>query len=457
MLDVLERIPPQNLEAEQCTLGSMMLEAAALHKGLEMLVSADFYRPAHQEAFLALATLSARSEPVDLITLQEELRKRGKLESCGGTEYLMALVNSVPTSSNLEYYAAIVQDKAVRRRIIAACTESLGAAMDEEREDPADVMMQRAVELAGTSRGSRARHSPEIMNDVWERFEGYREGRGGMGIRFGIGTVDRMLYGVGPGELVIIGGRPSQGKTVLLQHLLNNAAKSGKTPLLFTNEMTTEEVMERVVCMEARIDSNDARDNKLTSDDWNRVALEHANLSNVNFIVDDMPCPLTRLCARARRAKLSDDIGIILIDYLQLIECDIRGENRDTQLATVTRTLKNLAKELNIPVVVPSQLNRNIDRRDAKERKPMLSDLREGGNQEGNADKVILIHNPLPDNYKPGDKLESRRCELIIAKHRGGRIGSIPAWFTPFWTRFDDVAMDDMDNAPAQCAMDYDQ
>lgn len=454
LLEALERIPPQNLEAEQCTLGSMMLEAVALHKSLEVLTAADFYRPTHQEIFDALSSLSESGEPVDLITLQEELRKRGRLEDCGGTEYLMALVNSIPTAANIEYYAAIVHDKSVRRRMIAACTESMGAAMDEEHENPADVMMQRAVELAGASHGSRARHSGEIMHSVWERFEGYREGRGGMGIRFGIGSVDRMLYGVGPGELTIIGGRPSQGKTVLLQHLLYEAAKAGKTPLLFTNEMTTEEVMERVVCMEARIDSNDARDNRLTSEEWHRVADHHAELSNVNFIVDDMPCPLTRLCARARRAKINDDIGIVLIDYLQLIECDIRGENRDTQLSTVTRTLKNLAKELNVPVVVPSQLSRNIDRRDAKERKPILSDLRDGGNQEGNADKVILIHNPLPDNYKPGDKLESRRCELIIAKHRGGRVGTVAAWFTPFWTRFDDVAVEE---TPVQYNLDEDE
>lgn len=433
-----ERVPPHNIEAEQSTLGSMMLEPEALHAAQTIVAEADFYRPTHQTIYDVLVTLAARDEPVDIITVTEELRRRGKLDDCGGVEYLMSLVNSVPTAANVEHYARIVEQKSVLRKLIAAGTQVQAAAY-REQADAADVLMRSAIELCGT-RHSRMRRAAEIVNESWDRFSGYQNGRGAMGLRFGIRSLDTMLHGVGPGELVVIGGRPSQGKTVLLCHLFEQAAIAGAVPLLFSAEMTTAEVMERIICMRAHVDSNDARDNKLTGDEWDRIAAEHARLADCQFLVDEFPGSLTQLCAKSRRAKLSDNVGIILIDYWQLIRCDVRAGNRDEQMGIIGEALKNLAKELGVPVVIASQLNRNIERRDDK--MPQLADLRDGGNQEGHADKVVLIYNPLPADYRPGDKLEARRAKLIVAKYRGGRIGTLDVWFTPYWTRFDDCAGD---------------
>ncbi len=434
-------VPPHSIEAEQSTLGSMMLENDALHKGASILTAGDFYRPVHQVIFDALLAQIDSKEPCDLITLQEELRKRGKLEDCGGTEYLMALVESVPTAAHIEHYAKIVAKKSTFRKLIAAGMAVVGSAQ-AENDDAVSLMMNKAVEI-GAHRGGRLRRSSEIMHTVFDRFTGYMDGRGAMGHRFGIWALDHMIYGMNPGELIIIGGRPSQGKSVLLQHALDQAAMSGKVPLLFTAEMTTEEVVERIVCMRARVDANTAKSGKMTGEDWDRIVKAHGELSNTNFLVDDMPCALTKLCARARSAVISDNVGIILIDYLQLIDCDIKTDNRDGQLSAVCWTLKNLAKELNVPVVVPSQLSRSIEKREDKT--PLLSDLRDGGNQEGHADKVILIDNPLPKMWTPGDPLEARRARIVVAKNRGGKLGTIPVWFTPCWTRFDGEAPEDMD------------
>ncbi len=436
-------IPPQNLEAEQSCLGSMMLEQDALTKGVALLTATDFYRPAHQIVFSALVALLRNDLPCDLITTQEELRSRGKLEDCGGTEYLMALVESVPTAAHVEHYAKIVAKKAQLRRLIAAGTEIIASAQAEE-EDAADKFMRKAVELSsGQSRSMR--QGTDVLTEVWKRFEGYREGKGGVGIPFGIHDLDQMTHGVRSGELVLIGGRPSQGKSVLLQHLLLSAAEKGCNPLLFTYEMTAEEMLERVACMEARIDSNDARFGRMSDDDWYRLSEAYANLTNINFLVDDLPCPLTRLCARARSAAVTDKIGLILIDYLQLVECDAKAGNRDERLSIIGQTLKNLAKELAVPIVVPTQLSRAVEKRDKGEREPILSDLRDGGNQEGHADKVILIHNPLPTNYNTGDKLTGRGAKMIVAKNRGGRTGEVGVWFTPYWTRFDGYHGQDCD------------
>jgi len=438
MKPTLDCIPPNNLEAEQSVLGSMMLTTEALHKGLSALSHGDFYRPVHEEVYDALSVMAARKEPVDVITLQEELRSRGKLEDSGGTEYLMALVNSVPTAANVEYYAKIVVDKAKRRAMISAGTEVIAAAYDEDTESPEDLLMQRAVGLSTRSTG-RVRNAAELVNAGWERLEAYHRGERREGIPFGISNLDALTYGCCDGELVIIGGRPSQGKSILLAHLLLGAAKKGVVPLLFSQEMTADDLVERLFHMEARVDMNRSRMGRLDTEEadgeWGRLASAANDLLALRFLIDDMPCPITKLCARARAAKITDGVGIVLVDYLQLIECDIKHTNRDDEVEKVTKQLKQLAVELGIPVVVPSQLSRGIERRDDKV--PVLADLRDGGNQEGHADKVILIDNPLPKEIARGDKLEARRAKLFVAKHRGGRTGMADVWFTPYWTRFD--------------------
>ena len=434
---MIERITPHNLEAEQATLGSMMLEAEALHKGMATLTRSDFYRPVHQEIFDAISTMCARKEPIDVITLQEELRSRGKLEDCGGTEYLMALVNSIPTAANIEHYAAIVLDKSKRRQIISGCTESVAAAYDEVLENPEDVMMRSAVAVS-TRSGGRARNAADLINANWDRLEAYQRGERREGIPFGISPIDALTYGCCPGELVIIGGRPSQGKSILLAHLLIGAAKKGVTPLLFSQEMSSEDITERLVHMEARVDLNHSRSGRLNAEDeqeWSRLAAATNTLGGIKWVIDDMPCAITKLCARARAAKITDSIGIVLVDYLQLIECDLRHTNRDDEVGKVTRALKGLALELNVPVVVASQLSRGIERRDDKT--PMLSDLRDGGNQEGHADKALLLDNPLPKDAMHDTKLKPRSADIYVAKHRGGRIGMVRTWFTPYFTRFD--------------------
>ncbi len=433
----IARIPPQNLEAEEGVLGSMMLERPALLAGVELIRADDFYRPNHQEIFDALVEMAHRDEPVDLITLQEELRKRGKLDDCGGTEYLMALVDSVPTAVNVEHYAGIVADKADLRRLIAYGQEIVGAAQAEE-EGARDMFIARALEVNERRMGSNLRELRGVMQSVWDRLESYSKGKPKRGVSWGLSHLDNLTYGVLPGDLVLVGARPSQGKTCLLIQCALNAARAGIPTLFFSLEMSAEEIGERMAFSLSRVDAGHVHRGRMEDHEWSRVGESIGKLWELPLWIDDRANTITQVVAATKQAMLQHHIGVVLIDYLQLVVSVGRAENRNVELQGIMRALNQLTRPpAKVGVVVATQLNRQSARRE--DRRPQLEDLREGGSQEADAKKVVLIHNPIPicEEGINEDADAPRKALLIVAKHRGGRTGTVVSMFSGGTSRFD--------------------
>jgi replicative DNA helicase len=449
---LLERIPPQNLEAEQSTLGSMMIEPVACAKGLEILKANDFYRPAHQEVFCVLEALTTRDEPIDLITTQEELRKRGKLEDVGGTEYLMALCDSVPTAANVEYYARIVEKKSILRKLIAAGTEIIGLANCEDEE--IDVVLSKAHQAAmGIERKYNTEATPisEIVSKVWKKIVDIDEGKKVIGVPFGIPALDAMSYGIeDEPQLTIIAARPSNGKTALLNQLAIQAAKNNKRVLYFSLETSKEQLAHRMIYLLSGVDAGQFRMHRWKSEEEHQSAMNQmADAMNItlefqdNILMRDLrPQSVYELISQATRDMQKHNIDMIFIDYIQLLSAGHRCESRNVEVQEVFQKIKGLCSSKNyrnIPVVVAAQLSRASEKREDK--KPQLSDLREGGNMEGEADKVILIHNPPPtDKTKIGEVRD--KSELILAKHKDGPTGSVGCYFHPGCMRFGEYLSD---------------
>ncbi|MCE5314176.1 MAG: replicative DNA helicase [Armatimonadota bacterium] len=438
----IENIPPQNLEAEQSTLGSMMIERSALLKGLEILSAGDFYRPAHQEVFEALAALVNREEPSDLITTQEELRKRGKLEDVGGTEYLMALVDTVPTAANIEYYARIVAKKSLLRRLIAFGTSVVGSAQANEVE--ADEVLAEAV--VGVLRlqekdGNNLRGISEVLRNVCDQLQAYQSGQALQGPGFGIPALDKLMRGNLSGEFNIIAGWPSEGKSALATQLAYHAAKEKWRVLVFSNEMSAESLVERMIYQQSGIESERARDGVLDVEEWSKVFDTGSKLDSLPIVLEDLPSPITRLAAKVRRWMIDqpNTRRLIIIDYLQIQECDVRSAvGAREQVNVICRMLKNLARETNACVVLLSQLSR---RKEDNER-PTLGKLRESGAIEAEADKVVMIHNP--DNQTGPQRL----AELYLRKHRNGRTGMVNTVFLGHCGRFAETELKLTDQEP---------
>ncbi len=432
-------VPPQNLDAEQSVLGSMFIDSTrrALQIGLELLTAADFYRPVHEEIFDALSALAIRDEPPDLITVQEELRKRGKLEDCGGTEYLMALVDSVPTSANIEHYAKIVLDKATRRRLIADATEIIAAANDEMNDDPVGVLSSKAIARSAV-RGAQLVTINDMLPDVIKQFKEYESGTPLMGWRFGIPALDRLSRGVLPDEFVLIAGWPSEGKTSLATQLAVNAAKQGARCLFFSEEMSARSLVERIVLMEARIDGDRARDGMLDIDEWGKIWRVGSDWddSPVPLTINDKPLAYSKMLAAARnwiiRQTEQKYTGLVIVDYLQIVRCDINAPDLRQQISAMAAGFKSLAREYHYPVVVLSQLSR---RKDPNQR-PELYNLKESGSLEAEADKVIMLHNPPAGLLD----LQNRRwAEIHLRKFRNGSTGSVYSWYHQGSTWFEEA------------------
>ncbi|MCL5102564.1 MAG: replicative DNA helicase [Armatimonadetes bacterium] len=447
LASAIDKVPPQNLEAEQSTLGSMMIERMALEKGLEMLRAEDFYRPNHQEIFDALTSLSERDEPADLITLQEELRKRGRLEDCGGTEYLMALADAVPTAANVEHYAKIVEQKSILRKLIAAGTEIIGMAQHEDEE--VDVITDRAERLifgvAQRRLGEYFRPITPLVMQTWEWIDRRYHDKGeASGVATGYTRLDHMTSGLQPGDFVIIAARPSMGKTALALNIATNAAlKSKQTVALFSIEMSAEQLVQRMVCSQARANAHRLRTGYFQDAEWDRLAKASSELWDAPMYIDDTT-DLTALAMRAkcRRLKAEHGLGLVVVDYLQLMRSNRNIENRVQEISEIARSLKSLGRELKVPVIALSQLSRAVERREDK--RPMLSDLRESGSIEAEADMVMLLFRPeyyvvreVEDTasvsgedgsaFDPDKKPET--TEIIIAKHRNGPTGTVKLGF----------------------------
>jgi replicative DNA helicase len=450
----IDQIPPQAVEAEMAVLGAMLLDRDAIARALEVLNDKCFYSNQHAKIFNSVISLYDRNEAVDLITLTEELRKANDLEAVGGISYLENILSSVATSANVEHHAKIVLEKSTLRRLIEASTQIINDAYNGQA-DVADLMdraERRIFEISGSKLRQGFVAMQDIVKDSFELVEQlYQQKRYVTGLESGFKDLDTMTAGFQAGDFVVVAGRPSMGKTSFALNIAQHVAIKHKIPVaVFSLEMTKEQLMLRVLCSEARVKAHSVRTGFVGKGDWGKLTRAAGTLHDAPIYIDDSAdLNVLEMRAKARRLKAEVNLGLVVIDYLQLIRGHARAENRQQEISHISRSLKALAKELNIPVMALSQLSRAVEQREKKEKRPILSDLRESGAIEQDADVVIFIYRPIL--YKPGgdgqaeglgdDAGEDRRkAEIIVGKQRNGPTGHVDLVFFDEYTRFEDKA-----------------
>jgi len=438
------KVPPHSLEAERSVLGSVLVDASVLER-LEGLITADsFYKPAHQKIWRAMEALAARGEPVDLVTLTEELRRRGELDEVGGHAYLVGLAEATPTAAYAEHYAKIVAEKAALRRLIAAAGEVMRLAYEEagSLDEILDRAGQLILEVQKDGHRRDFQTMEQLVQETFELINKFYEHKGlPRGVRTGFHDLDRMIGGLEPGSLNIIAARPSMGKTSFALTIAQNAALKQGVPVgIFSLEMPATQLVTRMIASEARIDMNRLRLGELSDRDFQRLVDVAGKIAEAPIYIDDTPdLSLLELRARARRLAAQHKLGLIIVDYLQLMSGaagSSKVENRQQEIAAISRGLKSLARELDIPVIALSQLSRAVESR--QDKRPMLSDLRESGSIEQDADLVLFIYRE--EYYKPGHK--PGIAEIIIGKQRNGPTGTVELQFHSTYVRFNDLARD---------------
>ncbi len=440
------RIPPHHLEAEQSVLGSVLVDNAVLER-LEGLIQADaFYKLGHQKIWRAMERLAAAGEPIDLVTLSEELKRAGELDEVGGYTYLVGLAEQTPTAAYAEHYARIVAEKAALRRLIAAAGEVMRLAYDEagSLEEILDKAGQKILEVQrdGSRRDFAAMN--ELVHQTFEHIHRLYENQGApTGVRTGFRELDRMIGGLEPGSLTIIAARPSMGKTSLALTIAQHAALKENVPVgIFSLEMPAIQLVTRIITAEARIDMNRLRQGQLSERDFQRLVDVAGRISEAPIYIDDTPdLTLLELRARARRLAAQYQLGLIVVDYLQLMSGaagSVKSENRQQEIAAISRGLKGLARELDLPVVALSQLSRAVESRPNK--RPMLSDLRESGSIEQDADLVLFIYR---DEYYNPHSEKAGIAEIIVGKQRNGPTGTVELQFHAAHVRFNDLAREE--------------
>ena len=436
---LLEKMPPHNLEAEQAVLGSMMIDREAIYTATSILLPEDFYKEAHQIIYQALLDLDLKGEPVDMITLTEELRRKNNLDKVGGIGYIAAIANTVPTAANARYYADIVAEKAILRSLIRSTT-NIANRCYEDQEDTYELLdnaEKMVLEIAGKRNTTGLIPLKNVLSDTLEKIE-YLAGKKGniTGIPSFFADLDRMTSGWQPSDLIILAARPAMGKTSFGLNIALNAALKGKLAVaVFSLEMSREQLVQRLMSSEAMIDQHKLRTGRLQEEEWVRLTKAAQPLSTAQIYIDDTPSiSILELRAKARRLKAERGLDLVVVDYLQLMQINRRSENRQQEISEISRSLKALARELNIPVVAISQLSRAVEQ--THEKRPALSHLRESGALEQDADLVMFIYREdyyNPDTDKPGV------AEIIIAKHRNGPTGVIELGFVKEFTKFVDL------------------
>jgi replicative DNA helicase len=441
----IERPLPHNLEAERNILGAVLLDNHSLNAAVEKLRSEDFFLPQHRQIFERMIQLAEKQQAIDVVTLMEDLARRGELESAGGVPYLSQLADGLPRSTNVEHYARIVKEKAVLRNLAFSA-----AAIQEQAlagGDDADVILDRAESTIFQIAEDRVRAGligvKELVRDNFERLERiFSEGRRITGLATGYAGLDNETAGLQPSELVILAARPSMGKTALALNIAENVAvRNGQPVAVFSLEMSKESLLLRMLASEARVDAHKFRTGHMGRDDWNKITRALTSLGDAPLWIDDSASStVLEMGAKARRLKRDRGLSLMIVDYLQLVVPTNtgRGTNRQEEVSSISRALKGLAKELKVPIVVLSQLTRAPER---EERKPQLSDLRESGAIEQDADVVLFINRP--NFYKMDLPEEDRaKAELIIAKQRNGPTGNLNFVFLARHTRFEEAAPD---------------
>jgi len=443
-----DRVPPQSIEAEKAVIGSMLLDNDCIARIIEALVPDSFYKTAHQKIYMCCLDLYEKNDPIDVITLSEMLKNKNLLEDVGGAYYLTELSESVPSSANVDYHAKIVHEKYLLRTLIK---ESAGIARDcyETQEDPEyilDKSEQRIFSISDQQKRSGFKGLKEILGLTFQKIDMINK-RGGSvtGVPTGFDKLDELTSGFQDAELIIIAGRPSMGKTAFALNVARNAADKKHPVGFFSLEMSSDQLAMRLLSAEARIDAHELRTGKLKKKNWTKLGNISGSVAAFPIYVDDSPgISVLELRAKARRLKKEKDIGMIMVDYLQLMQGPRNVESRQQEISVISRSLKALAKELDVPVVALSQLSRAVETRGGDKR-PMLSDLRESGAIEQDADVVLFVYRP--EFYMTREEAEQKnaigKSEIIIGKQRNGPIGTVDLTFIKRYAKFENYAYDD--------------
>ena len=433
-----ERTPPQDVIAEQSVLGGMLLSKDAISDVVEILRERDFYRPAHELIYDAIIDLYGRGEPADPVTVAAELTKRGDLVRAGGAPYLHTLISSVPTAANAGYYAKIIRERAIMRRLVEAGTKIVQLGYTDEGEVDDAVDQAQAEVFAVTERRESEDYIQlaQLLPNALDEIEKISSGVAGEGVKTGFKDLDALTNGFHPGNMIVLAARPAVGKSTLGLDIARYASiHKRETSVIFSLEMSRSEITMRMLSAEARVPLNNIRSGQLGEEEWARMARRMGEISDAPLFIDDSPnLSLMEIRAKSRRLKQRHNLKLIVIDYLQLMTSGKRVENRQQEVSEFSRQLKLLAKELNVPVVAISQLNRSPEQRSDK--KPMLSDLRESGSIEQDADVVILLHRE--DLYDSQNR--SGEADLIVAKHRNGPTRTITVSAQLHLAKFTDMA-----------------
>src|SRR5216683_5596984 len=445
--DILKRVPPQNIEAEQSVLGAILLDNDAINQAIETLTAEDFYRESHREIFRAMVALSERNQPVDAITLTDALRTGGVLEAVGGAGYIAELAACVPTAANAGHYARIVREKALLRSLASISTEIASGAYDsppnvdeylDDSEHKIFEISERRIRQSFHSMPELTRESIRLLERLYERKELVT------GVPTGFIDLDRLTAGLQQSELIVIAARPSMGKTALALNIAAHAATECEPRVgvaLFSLEMAKEQLVLRMLCAEGRVDSSRARAGYLGERDFPKLAQAAARLSEAPIFIDDSSdtssIVLKAKCRRLMRER-NANLGLIVVDYLQLMRSARPGESREKEIAEISRSLKALAKELRVPVIALSQLNRQVESRE--NRRPMLADLRESGAIEQDADVIAFIYRE--EMYKGKESKEPGVAEIIVAKQRNGPTDTAKLTYINHYTRFENHTPD---------------
>jgi replicative DNA helicase len=450
------RVPPQAVEIEEQILGAMLLDHEAISKALEVLDADAFHSDRNRKVFQALVALFERSEPADSITISEELRRRGQLDVIGGQAYLVDLTMKVATAANVEYHARIVLEKAIMRRLISEST-SIATRAYAQVDDAFDLLdeAEQAIFKISDWRLKRTFVSMDrALHDTLEMLESiHGKHEGVTGVPTGFRDLDTLTGGWQNSDLIIVAGRPSSGKTAFALSLACNAALHRNKPTavgIFSLEMSVQQLIMRLLCAEARVDAHAVRTGRLPDEDWRRLSLGAGRLAKAQLFIDDTASlGILELRAKARRLKAEYNVGMIIVDYLQLMQGPKGAENREKEISAISRSLKALAKELSVPVIALSQLSRAVEGRTDK--RPILSDLRESGAIEQDADVVLFVHRPemfMDPKSEKGAEAQGK-AEIIIGKQRNGPIDDVNLAFVHRYARFENLAMPGLDQLPA--------
>ena len=439
---MIDRVPPQNIEAEQAVLGAMKIDKEAISKATELLRENDFYRQDHRAVYQVIVDLFSKNQAVDMVTVTEALKREGKLEDVGGIQFITYLANAVPTAANVSYHAKIVEEKSLLRQLISVSTQIAGSGY-EGTEDVNSLLDNAERMILGVSERKISRDfAPikEVVMSAVDRIDELYNKKGGItGIATGFIDFDHLTSGLQPSDLILIAARPSMGKTALVLNMAQHVAiREKKAVAFFSLEMSKEQLVQRMLCSEASIDSSRLRIGELEDNDWEKLIWAADSLSRAEIFIDDTPgITVMEMRAKARRLKVEHNLQLIVIDYLQLMQGSGKknSENRQQELSDISRSLKALARELNVPVIALSQLSRSVESRQVK--RPMLSDLRESGALEQDADLVAFLYR---EDYYDKETENKNITELIIAKHRNGPVDTVKLFFHKQFTRFANLA-----------------